>query len=510
MKLIWALAIAALLVGSAAAQVPQTVRIAGFTPATTGTPISVTTGGVSGTLPAGITVIASNVGSTNIAYCKLGASATTSDQAIQPGSWFAFTPGSATQLTCITSTSTTTVNMVGGSGLPTGSGGGGGGGGSASASVGATGAAVPSSADYVGINVGGNLTGVGGVTAGADAVSNTATGLYAYSRLSFYNGTTWDRAVGDTTNGLWVNVKSATGVAKNTAYGSQTASIIEGLVNTVAPSGGTDGNLDFPSLTTYRSTRVQPAAPAATTMQSAAVASGNGTSLDVAGFEGVALNILCSVTCSGGTTINFEKSVDDTTWVAASAWLVGTSGVSVTTTTAPGDFILNAAGYKSVRARISAYSAGTITIKGYQTAASINRHVVDSNVFFAGTAAVGDPCQTVAKTYTPISITTATTTRIVAPAASKRTYICYMVLTSAAADNVGIVEGTGGTCGSGTAGVIGGTTAANGPNFAANGGVALGNGGNAVAATAGTNVDLCLITSASTPLAGHIAWVQAP
>ncbi len=99
---------------------------AGFAPATTGTPISVTTGGVTGTLPAGAVVVASNVGATNGAYCKLGASATTSDQLIPPNSWFAFTVGVATQLTCITSTSTTTVNMVGGSGLPTGAGGGGG------------------------------------------------------------------------------------------------------------------------------------------------------------------------------------------------------------------------------------------------------------------------------------------------------------------------------------------------------------------------------------------------
>lgn len=128
----------------------------------------------------------------------------------------------------------------------------------------------------------------------------------------------------------------------------------------------------------------------------------------------------------------------------------------------------------------------------------------------SGNAYFSDPCQRAAKTYTPISITTATTTRIVAPSASNRTYICNIVLTSAAADNIGIVEGTGGTCGSGTAGVIGGTTAANGPNFAANGGVALGNGGFSIAATAGTNVDLCLITSAATPLAGHITWVQVP
>ena len=105
---------------------------------TTGTPISVTTGGVTGTLPAGAVVVASNVGATNGAYCKLGGSATTSDQLIPPNSWFAFTVGTNTQLTCITSTSTTTVNMVGGAGLPTGSGGGGGGGGSSGAVFGPT------------------------------------------------------------------------------------------------------------------------------------------------------------------------------------------------------------------------------------------------------------------------------------------------------------------------------------------------------------------------------------
>lgn len=125
--------------------------------------------------------------------------------------------------------------------------------------------------------------------------------------------------------------------------------------------------------------------------------------------------------------------------------------------------------------------------------------------------AVVDPCEANLQSYAPISITTATTTRIVAPSASNKTYICSLFLTSAAADNIGIVEGTGGTCGTGTAGVVGGTTAANGPNFAANGGVLLQAGGKvAVAYTAGTNVDLCLITSAATPLAGGIKYVQAP
>ena len=146
----------------------------------TGTPISVTTGGVTGTLPTGTVVVASNVGATNGAYCKLGASATTSDQLIPPNSWFAFTVGAATQLTCITSTSTTTVNMVGGSGLPTGSGGGGGGS-SSNASVSATGSAVPASGTYVGLNSGGNLLGWPGTANGGLVDWNTSSQAHANS-----------------------------------------------------------------------------------------------------------------------------------------------------------------------------------------------------------------------------------------------------------------------------------------------------------------------------------------
>ncbi len=61
---------------------------------------------------------------------------------------------------------------------------------------------------------------------------------------------------GDTTNGLWVNIKQGPlGVAKTAIYTSQTASIIMGLINSAPPTGGTDGTLDFPSLTTARAWR---------------------------------------------------------------------------------------------------------------------------------------------------------------------------------------------------------------------------------------------------------------
>ena len=97
----------------------------GFTPSSVGAPISANTSGAgaaTGTLPAGAVVVATNVGTTNGAYCALGASSSTSQQYIGPnGGWFAFTiPAGATQMTCVTANATTMINLVGGSGLPTG------------------------------------------------------------------------------------------------------------------------------------------------------------------------------------------------------------------------------------------------------------------------------------------------------------------------------------------------------------------------------------------------------
>ena len=140
---------------------------------TTGTPFTATTGGVTGTLPAGTEVVVSNVGSTNGAFCKLGASASTSDQLIPPQSWFGFTVGTNTQVTCITSTSTTTINMVGGSGLPTGSGGGGGGGGSSGAVFGPT--AVGSANANPPVVIGGTVTGAAGQNVEGVAVKPAST-----------------------------------------------------------------------------------------------------------------------------------------------------------------------------------------------------------------------------------------------------------------------------------------------------------------------------------------------
>lgn len=108
-------------------------------------------------------------------------------------------------------------------------------------------------------------------------------------------------------------------------------------------------------------------APPSTTMQSAATGNGNGTVLNVSGYQSALLNVVCSVSCSGGTTVNFEASVDGTSWTAISAWSVGSASIT-STTTADGDFALATGPYQQVRARISSYSAGTVTVKGYPSA----------------------------------------------------------------------------------------------------------------------------------------------
>jgi hypothetical protein len=169
----------------------------------------------------------------------------------------------------------------------------------------------------------------------------------------------------DSAGNILVNVKSATGIAPGTAPGTLTGSWILGEVTTATPTDYTTATLDSLSLTTDGGLRSAPTAPAVTTIQTAAVANGNGTNLSTQGYTAAVLNVLCSVACSGGTTINFEASVDNTTFVPIQGINTGASTIATTTTTS-GDWMFNLAGYSFLRARISAYSAGTISVKAYQ------------------------------------------------------------------------------------------------------------------------------------------------
>lgn len=100
------------------------------------------------------------------------------------------------------------------------------------------------------------------------------------------------------------------------------------------------------------------------TLQSGATASGNGTALSVRGLATAILTVNCS-SCSGGTIVNFEVSEDGTNFTGIQAFLQGTSTVATSTTTSGiGVWAVPIAGFQSIRARISAYSAGTVTVTG--------------------------------------------------------------------------------------------------------------------------------------------------
>lgn len=118
-----------------------------------------------------------------------------------------------------------------------------------------------------------------------------------------------------------------------------------------------------------------------------------------------------------------------------------------------------------------------------------------------------DPCQTETKLNFTGSQTAST--RFIVGTSAKKTYICSMTLRAQAAEVWNIIEGTGSTCGTGTAAVMGSTTAANGFSEAANGGFTLGGGGFTVIPVLGANADdVCVSQSGSNRITYQGTYVQ--
>ena len=103
-----------------------------------------------------------------------------------------------------------------------------------------------------------------------------------------------------------------------------------------------------------------------TTLQSAAGATGNGTVFQVDGCRSAMFQV--SGTFVG--TVTFEATVDGTNWVTyALGDISSTSRVHATSQTTPGIYVADdLAGLMAVRARISAYTSGAITVVANGTA----------------------------------------------------------------------------------------------------------------------------------------------
>lgn len=267
------------------------------------------------------------------------------------------------------------------------------------------------------------------LTDGADNLVNTNNQLITGAHLYAFDGATWDRMLGNSTDGLLVNLGTNNDV---TVTGSVTATVASTTVTAAAASIG----------------KAEDAAHADLDVGVPALAVRDDT-----------LNI------RSGAENDYEPLHTDAN---GGLW---TRDIATSAT--------GAAPPASGSYAVGLGSGGT------------------------GGFLVGIP---VCDSFFPVDIVTATTTLAVTGVAGRHVRICSLNLITAAANNVAIIAGTNGSCGTSTAGMNGGVTAAEGWNLAANGGIALGSGLGTVMRTETTGDSVCIITSAATQLSGTLAY----
>ncbi len=106
-------------------------------------------------------------------------------------------------------------------------------------------------------------------------------------------------------------------------------------------------------------------------MQNAAVATGNGTPLYTADAEsGTYAVVALQVTGTFVGTVTFECTIDGANWVPLEMKSIGASVTVATSATAPGIWVATVLGLSQVRARVSAYTSGSVTVQGRLSANS--------------------------------------------------------------------------------------------------------------------------------------------
>jgi hypothetical protein len=187
-----------------------------------------------------------------------------------------------------------------------------------------------------------------------------------------------------------------------------------------------------------------PAAPISASMQTAAVANGNGNNLNVTGTAGAVLTVNCA-TCSGGTQVNFQVSQDGTNFASINAIQLPGGSAPATSTTTSGITLWSIqvpAGATALRATVSAYSAGTVTVTG--EAVPVGNGLPSASISANG-GTLGNGQALVKGTTAAMTGTSAT--QIIAAVTGQRIYPNrYKCNNSSATDTlVQITDGSGGT-----------------------------------------------------------------
>ena len=113
-------------------------------------------------------------------------------------------------------------------------------------------------------------------------------------------------------------------------------------------------------------------------MQNAAVATGDGIAIEVSSLGSLSMQISGTFVA----TVTFEATIDNSNWVAIQVKNRNTGKLSTEATTT-GLYSVSVAGLLKVRARVSAWTSGSVTVKGYAVDAPIEQNVsgVDSSTF---------------------------------------------------------------------------------------------------------------------------------
>jgi len=101
-------------------------------------------------------------------------------------------------------------------------------------------------------------------------------------------------------------------------------------------------------------------------MQNAAVATGAGTAIEVTDVDGGAfLSLTLQVVGITTATVTFQGTIDGTNWTSIEFSSLADSTALATTATADGIYRATVLGLWKVRANITSWTTGTITITGY-------------------------------------------------------------------------------------------------------------------------------------------------
>jgi len=209
--------------------------------------------------------------------------------------------------------------------------------------------------------------------------------------------------------------------------------------------------------------------------------------------------IQCSAACAAGGVVTIFASPADTTPIGSTS--ITTASVRTITGLQKFD--------------VPGFSTNRVFVGITPTAASANTWTIVYNFWqpgldpflandLVGSSEAQSAYPVSCDNYSPISTTASVVLK--SGLANKNIHVCSITLVPAAADNVAIVEGTGATCGTGTTGVVGGSTAATGLNLLAGAVYAPGSGFGQIFQTAVAGNDLCVLVSAATQLSGGFSW----